>query len=242
MDKIRLIESYLDGGMSVTEREQFEKLLEEDSELASELALHKNVNEAILDEETVRFRVAVRRIIEEKTSIPRKFLHALKYPLAASILILIGLSLWQLFFLKKSPAELYLSYYKPYHSDISTRSTEESKNTIDLACMLYQEGDFESSFSMLQDYLHKNSDNLVAHFYLGLSAMELNMYNLAIEEFKIVEQDPVTPFAIHARWYLAMSFIQLGQVNDALHCLNVLSKEENLYSEKASAILKRIKI
>lgn len=242
MDRTKLIESYLDGSISQVEKEQFEELLSIDQELVKELALHKSVNEAILDEETVRFRGTIRKIINQRTGKTGKFLHAIKYPLAASILLLIALSLWQIFFLKKSPAELYLAYYTPYLSDNLTRSAEQSKDNIEVAYLLYQEGDYESSFEILQSYFNESFDNQTAHYYMGLNAMELKMYNVALEEFKLVEQDPSTPFALHARWYIAMTFLQLNRPDEARQYLISLAQAESIYSEKAASILKKLKL
>jgi hypothetical protein len=241
MDRIKLIESYLDGSMSQVDRERFEKSLSEDHELASELALSKDVNKAILDEGTVHFRKVVRKIIEKKTDKANKLLQIIKYPLAAAIALLVGLSLWQVLSSKESPSELYLAFYNPYQIDLSTRSVERSADKVEIAYLLYQEGDYESSFEILKNYLNKNYDNLTAHYYLGLNAIELKLYSLAIEELQLVGQDSSTPFALHAQWYAAITYLQLNQPDKARRYLTILAETENMYSQKAKTILKKLK-
>ena len=54
MKKIEMIEKYLDGTMSDSEKENFEKFLTQDEELASELIFHKELNEAILSNKSSR--------------------------------------------------------------------------------------------------------------------------------------------------------------------------------------------
>jgi tetratricopeptide (TPR) repeat protein len=240
MEKTRIIESYLDGSMNPEEREKFEKSIAEDSELASEVALSKDINDAILDEGTVHFRKVVRNIIDNNTNRFRKVLKVLNVPLAASIILLIGFSFWQILSVK-SPAEIYSTYYKPYLTDLSSRSSNTNTGNTDLAYKLYQEGNYKASFELLQNFLASNSDDQTAHFYSGLNAVELGMFNSAIEELKRVEKDLASPFSLHARWYLAMIYLQLNQPEDARKYLLMLSSQENMYSENVRSILKKLK-
>ncbi len=240
MEKTRNIESYLDGSMNQEEREKFEKSISEDTELASEVALSKDINEAILDEGTVHFRKLIRNIIDMKSDRYRQVIKALNIPLAASILILISLSIWHILS-TKSPSELYTSFYQPYQTDISTRSTVSSADKTDLAYKMYQEGNYEGSFEILQNYLNTNFHDQTAHYYCGLNAVELGMYNLAIEELKLVEQDIVSPLSLHARWYLALTYLHINQPDDAKKYLLPLTSKENMYSERAQSALKKLK-
>jgi hypothetical protein len=241
MERIKLIESYLDGSMHPVDREQFEKSLAEDKELAAEFELTKDVNEAILDENTVNFRKEVRRIIEMKSDRMRNILHSFKIPFAASIIILIGLSLWQFISFKQSPQELYTAFYSPYQTDLTTRSAENEIDKSELAYLLYQRGEYEASFKMLKNYLLKNNDNETAHYYLGLNAMELKMYSVAIDEFLPLQRETCNPFALHAQWYISLAYLELGQPDEARKYLTILAGQQNMYAKKAKIILKKMK-
>ena len=243
MERLKQIENYLDGNMSVLEKKKFENSLLIDQKLADELNFHKEVNEAILDDATADFRQTLKSIVEhdsvENKHVSRSLISVMKVPLVASILILIGLSLYNII-MHQNPSKLFADYYKPYNTDISTRSIERSKDNIQLSYYLYQEGDFQTSFEILKNYISSNFDDQTAHFYLGLDALELSLYDQAIDEFAHVEQDAVSPFALHARWYLAMTYLKTGKVDNAKILLQRLVKDENMYSAKAKKILKKL--
>jgi hypothetical protein len=240
MERTKVIESYLDGSMNQSEQENFEKLIREDTELASQVALSKDINDAILDEGTVHFRKLVRSVIDANTDRYRKVIRTLKIPLAASILLLIGLSFWHILSYK-SPAEIYETYYKPYEIDLYTRSANSSSEKSEEAYKMYQGGNYKGSFEILQNYLTENNSNLTAHFYCGLDAIELGIFNIATEELIPVEQNIVSPFSLHARWYLALTYLRLNQPEDARRYLLILVSNDNMYSENAKSILKKLK-
>jgi hypothetical protein len=241
MERTKKIESYLDGSMEPAERDQLERSAAVDPELASDIKLSQEVNNALLDEGTYQFRAIVRNVINNSSDPFKKVFKALKYPMAASIALLIGLSFWQIL-TDKSAADLYTLNYKPYQTDISTRSGNENQDNTNLAFEFYQEGNYKTSFDLLQTYLSLNSGNQMARFYSGLNAIEIGMYNLAIEELKQVEIEKNSPFFLHAQWYLAMIYLQLNQPADSKFYLQQLIANENLYTEQAREILKKLKV
>jgi tetratricopeptide (TPR) repeat protein len=244
MRKILIIENYLEGSLDQGERHEFEEMLISEKHMAEEIQLHKELNDAIKDDELYLFREKVGEVIRDNskktiflTTLSRKFI---KYPVAASIVLLIAISLWQILSFD-SPQKLFSTYYEPYLPDISTRSVSTSGDKIQLSCLSYQEGDYEKSFELLQAYLAKNPDNQSASFYLSLSAIELAKYDLAITELKKIENDATSPFAIHAQWYLAMVYLKTNNAADARKNLMQLLKVDNYYSGKAKKILKKLK-
>jgi hypothetical protein len=241
MKEISKIESYLDGTMKDEEKAEFEKRIASDKKLASEVALHQEVNEAIKEEDVHQLRLKIRNILNLKknysTNLQTRVTRFIKYPIAATIFILIGLSLWQLL-LNKSSLEVYNMFYKPYQTDISTRSVKQLSDKIQLSYLLYQEGDYEASFEILKNYLVNNLNDQTAHFYFGMNALELQQYDLAIRELEVVAHDHSTPFSIHAQWYLAMTYLKTDQQNKATKYLNQLIGSNNFYTERAKKILR----
>lgn len=243
MDNLEKIERYLNGSMLSKEKKEFDTLLKNNSKLLAEVVLVKEINEAILDDEAEEFRQTLKKIInpdQESKPINKSLINALKIPLAASVIILVGLSLYNIF-IHQDTSKLFSNFYKPYSTDISTRSAAKMKDNIQLSYYLYQEGDYESSYEMLKNYTIKNFDDQTARFYLGLNALQLQYYKLAIDEFTMVEQDTVSPFALHARWYLAMAYLKEGNIKSARHFLQKLTDEDNMYSYRARKILKKLK-
>jgi tetratricopeptide (TPR) repeat protein len=243
METISLIESYLSGEMNEQQRKEFEIKMKDDQKLSSDVKLFIETNEAILDDEVYKFRKSVRNVINESSNhsntieFSRKLV---KYSLIASIIILIGVSLWQLI-INVTPDKIYSKYYRPYETDLSTRSVNVTTDKINVAYLLYQKGEYEASYEILNNYLLKNIDNPTAHFYLGMNSLELGKTDKAIDELKEVEKNPSTPYAMHARWYLSLAYLKVGNLNEAKKYLNIIVEEDVFYAEQAKKILKKIK-
>jgi len=230
--------------MSQEEQENTKKVLAENKELAADVQFYQSINEAIIDDEVFEFRNNISTLFGNKKQFifqeQKPFMRYLKYPVAAVILTLIGLSLFQILTLK-GPEELYSLYYKPYESDVSTRSVINSSDKIQISYILYQEGNYETSFDLLKNYLSVHQGDLTARFYYALNAIELSENDIAISEFKTIEENTISPFALHARWYLAMIYLKSDQPEKAKKYLRQLSDDENLYSAMAAKILKKLK-
>lgn len=243
MKQTSMIEKFLDGKLEGKERSEFEKRIASDKKLASEVDLHKDVNDAIKEDYIHKFRMNIRRIIHSgkynSTNLQTRMTRFIKYPIAAAIILLIGFSVWQLV-LNKSSFEIYSMFYSPYQTDISTRSGEHNADKIQLSYLLYQEGDYEASFELLRNYLAKDITNQTAHFYYGMNALELQQYDVAITELETVAHDISTPFSLHANWYLAMAYLKIDQKEKASKYLKQLSNTNNFYTEKAARILRML--
>jgi tetratricopeptide (TPR) repeat protein len=244
MKTISLIESYLSGEMDEQQRKEFENSIREDQVLTAEIKLLEETNEAVLDDEVHEFRKSIKKVINDsyinqsKTiEITRRFF---KYPLVASIIVLIVASLWQLITIL-SPEKIYAKFYKPYETDLSTRSVNTSTDKISVAYMLYQKGDYTASYEILSNYLLKNTDNQTARFFLGMNSLELGKVDQAITDLKEVEKDNSTPYAIHARWYLSLAYLKTNDINEAKIYLNRIVEDDVFYAEQAKKILKKIK-
>jgi cytochrome c-type biogenesis protein CcmH/NrfG len=131
-------------------------------------------------------------------------------------------------------------FYNPYQTDISTRSGEQLTDKVQLSYLLYQDGDYEASFEILKNYLAQNFSNQTAHFYFGMNALELQQYGLAISELQSVAEDLSTPFSVHAKWYLAMTYLKNDQEGEAIKYLNQLTSFQNIYTQKAAKILRML--
>ncbi len=244
MKRTSIIETYLDGTLSAEEHAAFVKQMAEDPELAYQVQLHREVNEAISDNDVHFFRESVRSILRRKIPHERKLrLSWVKFPVAAGIVLLIAVSLWQIVF-TKSPSELFTTYYSPYHSDMVTRegNSANAVNNLQRAYSLYQQKEFEASYQIIKEHFRTTGSlNKTAEFYLGMNAFELGLNDESIELLIQVEEDPSTPFSLHARWYLAMIYLKTGEPELAGKYLTILAASDNLYSERARSLVKKLK-
>lgn len=240
MKNTSTIESYLDGSMSSEQRIEFVKRMADDPNLAHEVEFFSEVNSAILENDVHYFREGLKGIIRRNSPGKKKlYVSWIKFSVAAGILILIAVSVWQIVFTYTAP-ELYANYYSPYESDVLVRSADISADKTQLSYLLYQQGDFEASFGILENYLEENYNNPTARFYFGMNAMELGLNELAIDNLAQIEADPSTPFSLHARWYVSLLYLKTNQAEKAITHLTILSSSENLYTSQSKDLLKKL--
>jgi tetratricopeptide (TPR) repeat protein len=243
MHKTILIENYISGTLSEVQQKELENLMITDNSFIEEIKLYREVDQAILDDDLHKYRQKVKDLCSDPKSKTSGYFrikkNLIKLSVAASIIFLIGISLWQII-VRQSPDKIYTSFYRPYEADFSIRSSEIITDKIQLSYMLYQKGDYETCFNILDNYLARNYDNFTARFFYGMSALELGKTKLAIEQLSEVESNVSTPYSIHARWYLSMVYLKTDNLDLAKKYLNILVAEDNFYSEKAKSVLESL--
>lgn len=241
MKQTSIIESYLDGTMNPEDRAEFVRQMAEDHDLAHEVKLHEEVNEAILENDVHYFRESIRNILNRKQPLSKKSIKLswVKYPIVAGIAVLIGISLWNIVFVKSAP-ELYGAYYQPYNADLVTRDIKKLKpGSPDQGITLYQQGAYEDAYRILKNSIDEQPANKTVRFYYGMSCLELGYYDQSVNALKAVEEDPSTPFSLHARWYLAMLYLKTNQKELAGKYLTLLTASDNMYHQQASELLRK---
>jgi hypothetical protein len=240
-----MIETYLSGEMGKDEQDKIRASLSNNKELLAEIKLYEDINNSILEDEIFDFRNKITTLFTKKDTrnLEKKsqYMKYLKYPVAAAIIALISISLFQIITFR-SPAEVYELFYKPYQTDLSTRTGINSTDNIQLSYILYQEGDYEVSFEILTNYLEKNQNDQAARFYYAMSAAELGKNDIAKLELLSIEENTTSPYSLHARWYLAMLYVKTNQIEEAEKYLLILADEENMYSIQAKKVLKKLRL
>ena len=242
METVKKILKYLDGELSMEGKKQFEALIGKDPRLAADAEFIKEVNEAILEDDVEALREKLKEIMYPegiKKPLRSRRKQVFRISAAASVFLLLSMALGYLVF-RDSSARLYDEYYQPYQTFIRTRSHADSRDEFDKACLLYQQGKYQESFEILQSFLKTAPEDPAGHFYLGLCAMELAQHDTAIREFILVEENDSTPFALHARWYLSLAYVEMNQVKNARKYLDLLISEKNIYTSEAKKIKRKL--
>jgi tetratricopeptide (TPR) repeat protein len=242
METVKKILKYLDGELSMEEKKQFEALIGKDPRLAADADFIKEINEAILDDDVSALREKLREILDPEgmqkpVSTPRTLI--LRIAVAASVIMLVSLAAGYLIF-RDSSTRLFAEYYQPYQTFIRTRSHEASRDDFMKACLFYQEGKYQESFEIFKTFLDKEPQDPAGHFYLGLCALELQQFDLAIREFTRTEQGIETPYSLHAQWYLALAYLETKQFKEARKYLDILTSEKNIYTAEARKIKRKL--
>jgi predicted negative regulator of RcsB-dependent stress response len=230
-----IIDRYLNGELSEEELKDFNKLLESDLQLRRELSLEKDLNKIILETDIYEFGNKVKATREamllQKPN-PNGFDKTVRlrskkwYLLAASIIVLVGL-LGYLYFLQNqqiSSEKLFLQYYSKYHSDIAARSGDEiSNDPFILGLNEYEDDNYNDAIRYLNQEINEDSLNFTAQLYLGISYMEKNNLDKAIDVFKSIINESGNMFIGQAKWYLALTYLKTDDVDYREETKNLLS-------------------
>lgn len=230
------IDDYLLRKLNKEEKGKFEQELNENEELARLVDIHKEVNESITDEEIHQLRQKIQSVLNQRRG--RKTIQ-LRYILAAASILVLGFTLMTIL---KQPdySKTYTTFYQPYETDLTLRSSETKAEGLDFAILLYEKREYETSFSILENYTKTTFNNHTALFYLGLSALELEKFEVAEKSLNEVINTEDPALKLHAKWYLSMLYLKTNQLEQARFFLNDLNKTENYYSRRVKKVLKKV--
>lgn len=158
------------------------------------------------------------------------------YKIAASITLLIGLSLTYFYFFYKSPAEKMLSYYMK-DVGIPVLMSTTGQNRFDKAMNLYKQNDYEKAGQLLQKLNTATPNNDTVAFYLGEVSVLNNNYSNAVNYYSAVNEQSV--YYSKARLKLALMLYHSGNKQDAKQLLiSLRNNSDNEIALLAQKILK----
>lgn len=246
MNTTRLIEAYLDGSLEKDQAEAIKARAEIDVEFAGLIRLHKEINESIRDNELDNLRRTLKRISAKKDISKRILLFPLRRILQIAsiflIIVFIGITFTKLILPGYSRSTIFEKFYEKYEPDVITRSGYPIKNSLENAQFQYQTGNYEECTQVLKEILRYEGQNYMALFYLGLSQIELQHPEEAINIFLKIPSNWKNPYVIHRNWYLSLCLIKTGHKEQAVTLLNSLSVDQGFYSQRAKKILDTISL
>lgn len=216
MNDDRRIQDYIHNRLSAKEKERFEQAVNEDETLKKDYSEHKAIHNAFLLHEAERLKSKLKSYENKnlKSSTSR-----LKDPLflaiAASILVVVGLTYYFNYFQQN----LYEQYFEPYpnvYQPIVRGNTTQSTK----AFMYYENQNYTMAQDALEDLLVVD-DNPSLRFYYGLSFLNNNQTEKAITEFNKIK-DVDFEFKAELYWYMALAQLKLKNKNEAKNFLENL--------------------
>jgi hypothetical protein len=246
METTRIIEHYLDGTLSVEERENLEERSERDPEFNALVSLHKEVNESINDKELHTLKQLLERIDQDYRILP---VQSLKSPvrlwmrIAASLIFIIVISIGVkfAFFETVSNDALFEKYYSTYSVDMVSRSMQYDQQLLEKAIMNYSQAHYSQALLQLNEIVQSDQENYQAWFYRGLTCLETQLPAEAIRSFRSIPETWALPYREHRNWYLALALLKNNQNADASVAFKNIMDEGGYYAERAHKIYKKIR-
>ncbi len=248
IDYSYFIERYLSGEMDHAEREWFEKELEGNDALKSEIMLRKKTDEVLANQEILNLRMKLKTIKvarEEKETIKIVSKKAiLRSAAVITILVVLGAS-FLITFKNQPPEAIYEKSFTIYNPGGIVRTAESDNSSIGIqyrkALDLYNKGEYELAIANLKEYLLSRPEHIEALLIYGIASIQTNNYDVAEESFRKIINDGNNLYIDNARWYLALSLMKSGDSEKAKTELNNIVESNSIYARKAKQILRKLR-
>lgn len=259
MDKesmYKKIDQYLNNELHGIDLEEFERRIEEDENLAKEIALTQDVEEAVEDRYLdTEFASKLRKMgkdyfKEDKatglslpptnaiTSKPTSNNRLTTILLISSIII--GALLWMYFTATPTvvPIEqttpeveteqIFAANFQPYAVDNLQRSETSNDSDYQAAIEAYEVKDYATAIPILEQALVATPNDNDIKMLLGNSYLgaKQGQAQAAVDLFKPLAADESSLYIEQAEWYLALAYLQNDQVVEAQSLLEEIAAEE----------------
>lgn len=235
------IERFIKGEMTAEEVLNFKHRLEHDPEFLelyeATLAAHKVVEEAGRQE--LKYNMWAYENSPKKRKRTFKFGKRQLIAIAASVVILIGVTTLLDMGRSMSSSEVFDYYYQPYDppSVLRDDSGGGSENW-NKAAQHYYNGNYEEAlryFEIAEDNIHFT----VVEFYQGMSYLQMEHpdYSNALYYLNEVRLEE-SVYKEQANWYYALTLLKNGQKNEAEEVLKQIARERTYNHRDAKEILK----
>jgi FimV-like protein len=264
-NKIEWIEQYLEGELTGDELIAFEKKMATDSSFAAEVKLQKEIAEAMAEDDVLSLSRKIRVIQHQKkrqsAGSGRIIIFRRLLQIAASVALLVAAYfVYENFNQTYTPQELAAQYFSPdeniSHSiietdrsgdpDTSVQEKSELRKNIDAIWLeiqnLYSQKKYDQALEKLYtiqtldpSFEIQSADEF--YFYQGLFLMQDDQHKSAISSFQQVKMT----YTEKATWYSALSYLELGDVENAKQLLKeILSHDFYSFKESAKELMKDI--
>ncbi len=220
------LDKYIQGKLSEEDRQSFESQMspEEREDAAFELGVKSEIERDVLRAKVSEFES------RRSTGLIRRYIG-----IAASVILIASFS----YVILSDKSDLYDQYYSGYANfEHTVVRGEMSESLKDQAYRAYDLGQFELSVSIFQDLIAKDPANIPAHFFRGMSLMEIGKFEEAINSFEVVVRAD-SEYKEAALWYSALGFVKIGNQAKARIFLNQLIDSEE-YAGKADTLRKEL--
>jgi len=247
----RYVDRYLDGVMSASEKLWFEKEIDSNVELQSEIDLQKKINHVISDKDILDLQSRL-DVIYRKTYHPWKetinFAKLKAKPVyilsGIAVILLLAFSLVASFMYgKKTTSEaLYAEYYKRAEINMNLRTAEDIVDSeLRSAMVLYDNKDYEKAIVLFEKIIEKDNTRIGLNLYSGISRMEIKQYDEANRNFNKIIDHKANAFIESAQWYLGLCYLMTSENQKAKEVFYRIAKSDGYYKKDARRILKKIK-
>jgi tetratricopeptide (TPR) repeat protein len=239
------VEQFLSGEMLPAERENFEREVSSNPELAGELKLSRSIDAALKRDDVIDFRKKLLTAYRENTrvqhEVPVVRMHVRKFWYAAASLILLAALGSTLYFSVPRGNSTDTLFNEYYSADNLVDVTRAGDANIVEAVIKFQGKDYPMAARLFSNILQKDNGNIACWFYYGISSIETENYAQAEKAFNLIISDDQNLYIEHAEWYLGLTFLKNNQISKAKAQFGkIASNPDNFHRKDAVHLLKKL--
>lgn len=238
---IALLVSYLEGTLSMDDKNALEERLLQEQDL--QLLLHDlrllkaGIKQANREEIRSELKALENKLAGSTSS--ASLLQSTWLKIAASLAI-VAVSTWLLWPATKTPEQLFAENYEPYPNVImpTVRGGQAPDSTVMAqAYKAYDMQEYSKAIELFESMEEKDEGVLLylGNSYLanGLAEKAIPVFEKVISEFEIFDEQ--------AEWYLSLSYIKIRDNENAKSVLLKLNAKDGFYKSRAETLLNHLK-
>ncbi len=241
MKNFELIDRYFDNTLSPKEQLLFNDLLQNDLDFKNEFIFRKDLKKVIAVSQQEDLKTSLGKFEDKIQQNSKLMMLPKKWLVAASVFILATIGLYSVkteYF--PSNEAIYETYFQSCRNTIQPVVRGENPNTIEYrAFVAYEAHDYYKAINLFNSVADPEASYI--NFYKGLSYMEINKLNRAIELLYPITQaenlkGKSANFDEKAKWYLALAFIKNNENKKAIEELSLISNQPSGTYKKEEAL------
>lgn len=231
--KIDLIEGAIVNSLNEDQLEEFDGLMESDSQFRTRFELESELAESLNDAEVEAFRAQVQKTIVTKR-VPTKNWKGHLLRIAAVFVVVLGsFLLLNLFTGEMNESELAENFFEPYPM-MSINRDAGSVNDLTAIHTAYVNGKYEF---VINQYKEHGLDRIngLDKIYLASAFISTDQPESALGVLESISEKQIIYDA--AQWYTAIALLKLNRASEALAVLNDLETEKGKYGKLSKQLI-----
>lgn len=234
-----LIEKYFENQLSEYEKLIFEENLKNDEAFKIAFELEQNVKNSL----HLLERQSLKKMLKSFDKKPKKRIIPFRnwLWLSAAAMLILGILFWLSIENQPNSEELYLSYYQSYPNVVAPIVRGENKHHENgKAFEAYEQEKYQKASTLFQE-IFKNTKEEYAIFYESQCYFALGETQKGIDLLENISfLDDKYSFKTQQKWYLALAYLKLDEIEKTKKYLQILANTDNIQKENAKNLLKSL--
>ena len=248
MNKLELLEKYLNEELNPQEQVAFDRLVKEDADFREEVQLAVVLNANHKVERKLHFQKLLREQGAQKSITEVKDTPVRRLPLrqlrSIAAVLLLGLTLamgWLMFGTSNADTLVAEGLSEKYTSPITVRGeTNNTDPNWTNAIQAYKDGNFPTAIAALERSIEKDITNVdEKHFYLGLCYLYQKVadHENAIIHLKKSKEINPDRYEQQSNWFISLALLNLQRDEEAIPLLEKMVENNKGWKSGAAAEL-----